>query len=285
MAGRRSFSSLPCFGTMLEIFRKNGYRIIAAGVLLAALLFFSLNLRHTESSNPFERTVLNVTAPAGGAVAKTNGIFSGIWEDYIALVNVRKENEELRKLVSRLSAEVIRNREAAQSNERLGRLLNLRDSVQSPSVVATIIGEDVAPWFRTMIIDRGSVDGIREGMPVVAASGVVGRIVRVAANSSRLLLVTDHASAIAATVQRSRARGVVKGKSGGICILDFSHRGEDVKVGDVIVTSGIGGVFPKGLPIGEVTMVKKGEYGIFQSVELRPYVSMSRLEEVLVLVR
>lgn len=283
--GRRGFASLSCFGMMFDFFRKNAFRILSGGILLGALLFFSLNLRNRESSNVFERSVLNVVSPAGGATSRANGFFSGMWENYIALIGVRKENEQLRQLVNRLNAEVVRNREALHSNERLKQLLDLKDSVQSPSVVASIIGEDVTPWFRTVIIDRGAMDGVREGMPVIAASGVVGRIVRVAANSSRLLLVTDHASAIAATVQRSRARGVVKGKSGGICSLDFSQRGEDVKVGDIIVTSGIGGVFPKGLPIGEVTMVKKGEYGIFQTVELRPYVSMSRLEEVLVLVR
>jgi rod shape-determining protein MreC len=270
---------------MVEFFRNNGFRIIAGCVLLAALLFFSLNLRQKERSNVFERSVLNVVAPAGGAASRANGFFSGIWENYIYLVGARKENEQLRHLVNRLNTEVVKNREAVHSNERLQKLLNLKDAVQAPTIVASIIGDDVTPWFRTVIIDRGAVDGVREGMPVIAAEGVVGRIVRVAANSSRLLLVTDHASAIAATVQRSRARGVVKGKSGGICSLDFSQRGEDVKVGDVIVTSGIGGVFPKGLPLGEVTMVKKGEYGIFQSVELRPYVSMSRLEEVLVMVR
>lgn len=270
---------------MFEFFRKNGFRILAGCTLLAALLFFSLNLRHKENSNTFERSVLTVVAPAGGAASRVNGFFSGIWQDYISLVGVHKENEQLRQLVNRLSSEVIKNREAIHSNRRLQQLLNLRDTVQVPSIAASVIGEDVTPWFRTVIIDRGSVDGIREGMPVISASGVVGRIVRVAANSSRLLLMTDHASAIAATVQRSRARGVVRGKSGGICSLDFSQRGEDVKVGDSIVTSGIGGVFPKGLPIGEVTMVRKGEYGIFQTVELRPYVSISRLEEVLVLVR
>jgi rod shape-determining protein MreC len=122
-------------------------------------------------------------------------------------------------------------------------------------------------------------------MPVVTVSGIVGRLVKVAANSSRVLLLTDHASGVAAVVQRSRARGVVKGKGGGLCSLEFALRDEDVKVGDTVITSGIGTVFPKGLPIGEVTMVKKGAYGIFQTVELRPAVTIAKLEEVLVLLQ
>ena len=161
----------------------------------------------------------------------------------------------MRKQVKQLNAKVIQNREAVLANERLQQLLKLRDAMHVPTIAARVIGEDVTPWFRTVIIDRGSVDGVREGMPVVASGGVVGRIVRVASTSSRLLLLTDNASAIAATVQRSRARGVVKGKSGQLCSLEFSQRGEDVKVGDVIVTSGIGGVFP------ECTSVGRGYHG------------------------
>jgi len=273
------------FPNMVNFIRKHGIRIIGGTALLAALLFYSLNLRQKENSNAFERAVLNVTAPIGGTVSGVNGFFSGIWENYISLVGVREENKRLRAVIEEQNTRLIRSREAVLANERLQRLLDLKGGLQGTSIAANVIGEDATPWFRTVIIDRGSMDGVREGMPVVAAAGVVGRVVRVAANSSRLLLLTDHASAIAATVQRSRARGVVMGKAGGLCSLEFSQRGEDVRVGDVVVTSGIGGVFPKGLPIGEVTMVKKGEYGIFQSVDLRPYVAMSRLEHVLVLVQ
>ncbi|MHC1698551.1 MAG: rod shape-determining protein MreC [Geobacteraceae bacterium] len=268
---------------MLNFIRNHNIRIVAGVALLAALLFYSLYLRQKEHTTAFERTVLTVSAPVGGLVFRVSDFFAGIWNNYISLVDVRKENVQLRETIKQLNTRVIRNHEAVLASERLQQLLNLRDALRVPSIAARVIGEDVTPWFRTVIIDRGAVDGVREGMPVVASGGVVGRVVRVASTSSRLLLVTDNASAIAATVQRSRARGVVKGKSGQLCSLEFSQRGEDVKVGDVIVTSGIGGVFPNALPIGEVTMVKKGEYGIFQTVELRPFVSMSHLEEVLVL--
>ncbi|HOP40373.1 MAG TPA: rod shape-determining protein MreC [Geobacteraceae bacterium] len=270
---------------MLNFFSKHKIRIMAGLALLAALLFYSLNLRQKETTNAFERAVLTVTAPVGGLVFRINNFFAGIWDNYISLVGVRRENDKLRDLVKQLNTRVIRNQEAVLATKRLQQLLDLRNALHVPSIAARVIGEDVTPWFRTVIVDRGSIDGVREGMPVVASAGVVGRVVRVASSSSRLLLLTDNASAIAATMQRSRARGVVKGKNGQRCILDFSQRGEDIKVGDVILTSGIGGVFPKSLPIGEVTMVKKGEYGIFQTVELRPFVSMSRLEEVLILLR
>ena len=148
-----------------------------------------------------------------------------------------------------------------------------------------MIGEDLTSWFRTLVIDRGSSNGLREGMAVVAADGVVGQVIKVSAASSRVLLLTDHSSGIAATIQRSRARGVVKGKGEGLCSLEFATREEDVKVGDTVVASGVGGVFMKGMPIGEVTMVKRGEYGIFQTVSIRPSVNSAHLEEVLVVLR
>ena len=104
-------------------------------------------------------------------------------------------------------------------------------------------------------------------------------------STSRVLLLTDHTSGIATTIQRSRARGVVKGKGEGLCSLEFTTREEDVKVGDMVITSGIGGVFLKGIPIGEVTMVKRGEYGIFQTITIRPLVNISHLEEALVVLK
>ena len=158
---------------------------MAGTALLAALLFYSLHLRQKENTNAFERTILTVSAPVGGTVFRVNVFFAGIWDNYISLVDVRKENDQLRESVKKLNARVIQSREAVLANERLQQLLELRDAMHVPSIAARVIGEDVTPWFRTVMIDRGSVDGVREGMPVVASAGVVGRIVRVASTSSR----------------------------------------------------------------------------------------------------
>jgi rod shape-determining protein MreC len=165
----------------------------------------------------------------------------------------------------------------------LEKLLEMKKKIKQPSIAATAIGDDVTPWYHSLVLDRGSSSGLAEGMPVVAADGVVGQIIKVAPNTSRVLLLTDHTSGIAATILRSRARGVVKGKGESGCSLEFASRDDDIKVGDTVVTSGIGGVFPKGIPIGEVTMVKRGEYGVFQTVAIRPAVQLSHLEEMLIL--
>ncbi len=267
---------------MLDFINKYRIRILGGIALFAALIFYSLNLRNKEKTNTFEKTVISVSSPIVGTVSRVDNFFTSIWDNYLYLVDVEKENRKLRETVKILDRRLIQNREATLDNERLKKLIGLRETLQTPTIAATVIGEDNSPWFRTITIDRGDKDGIREDLPVVASAGVVGRVVKVSGNSSRVLLLTDHASGISAVVQRSRARGIVKGKGGNMCSLEFSERGEDVRIGDVILTSGIGGVFPKGLPIGEVTMVRKGSYGIFQIVDIRPFVYVPRLEEVLV---
>jgi len=270
---------------MLDLLKRYRIALLLGLVFLAALIFYSLNLKNKERLTPFERSVLTVTAPFVGVVAQINRGIADVWNDYVDLVGVRKENRQLRETIKALNNRLIQNQEAVLASDRLQKLLNLKAGQQDAILAAHVIGEDSSPWFRTILIDRGAVDGLQEGMPVVAASGIVGQLIKVAAGSSRVLLLTDHASSIAGIVQRSRARGVVKGKGDGRCSMEFAMREEDIKVGDVIVSSGIGQIFPKGLPVGEVTMVRKGEYGIFQTIELRPFVNTSRLEEVLVLVK
>jgi len=269
---------------MWELIKKYRRYLIIGIILLVAFVFYSLHLKNKEHETLFERTVLNLMSPVNGVISRINKGAGGIWNDYLDLVEVRKENKQLRENVKILNSRVIENQEAVLANERLKKLLDLKNSLRVPAMAASVIGEDGSPWFKTIMIDRGEADGLREGMPVIAADGIIGQLVKVVAKSSRVLLITDHASGVAAMIQRSRARGVVKGKGGG-CSLEFSFATEDVKVGDVVITSGIGRVFPKGLNIGEVTMVKKGEYGIFQTVDVRPAVNLARLEEVLVLLQ
>lgn len=270
---------------MFDYFRKYSLPILVGVGLLAALITYSLNLPHAQQANLLERSVNGSLAPVEKQANQGGGLFVRIWHDYIALVGLKQENDRLKKNIKQLNSSLIAAGEALHENERLVRLLDLRKVTREPTVAAQVIGEDVTPWFRTLTIDRGAESGIREGMPVVAADGVVGQTVKVTSSSSRVLLLTDHASGIAAMIQRSRARGVVKGRGDNLCSLEFAMRGEDVQIGDQVVSSGIGGIFAKGLPIGEVTMVKKGEYGIFQTVTIRPFVNIAHLEEVLVVLR
>ena len=270
---------------MRQLLVRHKRLFITALFLLAGFLTYALNLREREHANPVEASVLSLAAPVTGAAATVSRALGDLWSNYLDLLEVRRENIALRASVKQLNERIVAGNEAVVANARLKALLDLKGTLDAPSLAVSVIGEDSSAWFKTLVVDRGSADGLSEGMPVLAAGGVVGRLVKVAPNSSRVLLLTDHASAIAAVVQRSRARGVVRGAGAGRCSLEFTVKDEDVKVGDTVISSGIGGVFPKGLPIGEVTMVKKGEYGVFQTIEVRPTVNIGKLEEMLVLVR
>ena len=268
---------------MIKILVRHKRFFLTALFLLVAFLTYALNLRGRENASAVERFLMTLTAPFAQGAAAVTGTVSGFWNDYINLVEVRQENKALKKSVEILNQRVMIGNEAIMARSRLNALLKLKESTTFPSIAVSVIGEDSSAWFKTLVVDRGSVDGLREGQPAVAAGGVVGRLVKVAPNSSRVLLLTDHASAIAAQVQRSRARGVVRGAGAGRCSMEFTVKDEDVKVGDLVISSGVGGVFPKGLPIGEVTMVKKGEYGVFQTIEIRPSVNTTNLEEMLII--
>ena len=151
-------------------------------------------------------------------------------------------------------------------------------------LLGRVIAEDAASWSRTLVIDKGSADGVLEGMPVVVAEGVVGRVIRNSRHESRVLLITDAASAVASLVQNSRARGICRGL-GDVLIFDFVLRKEKLVVGEPVITSGMGGVFPKGLLLGHIKSVERMEFGLFQTIEVVPSVDFSHLEEVLVLLR
>ena len=269
----------------MDFLKKHIYPLLMGVGILMALFVFSLNIPRNREANFFERAVLAVMSPILQPVSQISTSFEHMWDGYIQLVDTQRENLRLREDIRELNRRVQEGNEAVLANQRYEKLLDMKKDIKAPTVAATIVGEDVTSWFRTLVINRGSSSGIREGMAVISADGVVGQTIKVSATTARVLLLTDHASGIAATIQRSRARGVVKGKGEMLCSLEFTTRDEDVKVGDMVITSGIGGVFLKGLPIGEVTMVKRGEYGIFQTVSIRPAANIPHLEEVLIVQR
>lgn len=269
----------------MDFLKKYLYPLLTGIGILAALLFFSLNVPHNREANILERSLLSGLSPLLQPVYRLSRFVEDIWDGYINLVDTHHENQRLQNDIRTLNLRVLEGNEAVLANKRLERLLEMKSSIRNPVVAATVVGEDAASWFRTLVINRGSSSGILEGMAVISADGVVGQTTKVSPLTSRVLLLTDHASGISATIQRSRARGVVKGKGEMLCSLEFTTREEDVKVGDTVITSGIGGIFAKGIPIGEVTMVKRGEYGIFQTISIRPTVNLSHLEEVLVVQR
>jgi len=207
----------------------------------------------------------------------------GIKNDYLALVGVREENKRLWDELQECRASTYRYREAMIANVRLRNLLEFKKSSEYPMVVAQVVGKDPSPWFRTVVINRGTNDGIEERMPVVTDNGVVGQIFSVSANYAKVLLAIAPTSAVDVLIQKSRVRGILKGTGSGIYLLEYILKTVDVAEGDHVVTAGLGGLFPTGLPVGIVSRVVKKRRGMFQKIEVTPAVDFQNLEELLVI--
>ena len=262
----------------------NRYRhfLLAVILLLSTLLLYSYNLRQRGATTFFEREVLTLAEPFQSAFDAVGDYFSGLWKNYLWLIDTRQENLHLVQENRELRANLNQVEEIRLQNERLRHLLSFVDEIDRPALPAQVIGEDASSWARTVIVDKGTHAGLRDGLPVVSAEGVVGRVIKTAPNSARVLLITDASSAVAALVQRTRTRGVAHGL-GDELSLDYALRTADIVEGDLLITSGMGGIFPKGLTIGRVKQVKKDQFGLFQEVRVSPAADFSHLEEVLII--
>jgi len=269
---------------MFDLLKKYRTVFLAAGLILASLLLYTSNLRHREQTGLFYRVILQLTAPVQKVLDGAIKSVADTWDHYLWLVDTESHNDQLVAENRKLRAELVQLEEIRLANERLRKLLDFREEIQLPALPAQVVAEDASSWFRTVVIDKGSKHGLREGLPVVVAEGVVGRTLQVSAYQARVLLITDASSAVAVLVQPSRSRGVCRGEGSGLT-LDYALRREDINENDMVVTSGTGGVFPKGLSVGRVVEVRQEEYGLFQGVKVEPTVDFSRLEEVLVLLR
>ena len=264
------------------MFSKKMVMIVCAVVLIVVnIIILSVNSRR-YSSYGSGRIAIFFISPFQKTVAQSVQFLKNIWSHYFFLVSVAKENDNLKKEINHAIDKNNKYREIEISNLRLRDLLNFRKTMTNQVIVAEVIGQDPSPWFKTIIIDKGKSDGVEKGLPVVATEGIAGQVIDITYNYSKVLLIIDHNSAVDALVQRTRDRGLIKGQSGGRCLFKYVLRRHDIKVGDTVVSSGLDGVFPKGLRIGDVSEIIKCNSGMFQEVTVTPYIDFEKLEEVLV---
>ncbi len=249
-------------------------------VPLAAFASVTSTVRRSSGSGPLEAAAAVVFAPLQGGATAAVSWFDGFW-GLFGGAGLRRENDELRRELEGLRREVQESRERVAAASRLERLLEYRAGAAYRMIPAGVIGHDASGLYRTVLIDRGSSAGVEPQQAVLAPDGVVGRVIKVFPRSALVLLVTDRSSGIDAIVQRTRDQGVVQGRGGSGCELKYLDRSAEVEVGDYVVTSGMGGKFPKGVWIGQVSGVNRGG-DLFQSVDVRPSARLERLEEVLV---
>lgn len=258
--------------------------------IFLGLFLFVVAVLTSQARSPDRRqvgaigtAVLTVLLPVQAGMARVADGVGRMWELYTEIGRLRVENARLRGEVEALSRERAELREQAMAAQRLERLLELRGQTAYRSRAAHVIGRDASRWFGTLLVDRGSRDGVRRNAPVVTADGVVGRVIEVTLTTARVLLIADSRSAVGALVQRSRDLAVVEGRSERILHLKYLSRTAQVQLGDLVVTSGQGGVFPKGLVVGRITKVIQEEGDYLQDAEVEPAAVLDRLEEVLIL--
>lgn len=192
------------------------------------------------------------------------------------LTELKKQNEELTAKVAELS-------EAKATAERLQALVDLKSTYNLQSTAARIIGASGDSWSQTVTLDKGSTSGFAAGMPVCNAGGVIGQIVGVSATTSTVRLISDEQSGVSAMVQSTRAQGMLQGQADGSLRLSYVPSDAEVKTGDIVITSGIGGVFPKGLPLGTVSSVEKDANATYYTIGVRAVTAAENNEEVLVI--
>jgi len=228
---------------------------------------------------------LEVIGPFQAAIAQVSNYLGGFWEKYVDLLQVREENVQLRRELLQYKMANIEYREAVATNVRLQKLLELKESLPPPTLTAEIVGKDPSLWFRTFTINRGSSDGVQKGMPVVTVEGVVGQVLTSSPNYSKVLMATDPNSAIEVITQKTRVQGIVKGQGQDTLGLYYVLKSAEVEKGDYVLTSGLGGVFPKGVMVGTVTEVRKSRRGMFQEIDIQPAVDFSQLEHLIIIMK
>jgi rod shape-determining protein MreC len=264
---------------LLDTRPRSGYLFL--GFLLGHVLLISAQVNSRSGLPVLEALTFGVFSEIQRVVTSAVGGVRHVWHGYVGLRAVRTENESLKRQLAEAQITLQEQRALADRARGLERLLELRDHSNLRTAAAEIIGAAVTPDFLTVTIDKGTHDGLRSDLSVLAPAGVVGRIVVPSARSAKVQLLIDRNAAAGAIVERSRAQGVVVGGGDERLRLEYVSEALDIALGDVVVTSGIDGIYPKGFIIGRIDGIEKSG-GLYRKISVKPAVDFSALEEVLV---
>jgi rod shape-determining protein MreC len=260
-----------------------GIRLVILG--MASLVLMALQA--TGRLQEVQSAITQLTSPAQeGATGATENV-TGAIDFLFELRDLRQRNAELEQVTNSLLVENFELREVQRENQLLRSMLSFAQTrpgldVRGAQIVARVIGQESNNFLEYIMLDLGQSHGIEIGMPVVTDQGLVGRISEVTDTTSKVLLITDASSAVNAVMQSSRLNGVVRGNPGGDLIMDYIPQGAIFSIGEVVLTSGLGGRFPKGIPVGQVIEIRQRDIDVFQQAVVRPTVDFRRLELVMV---
>jgi rod shape-determining protein MreC len=263
-----------------DIHQRSGYLFLT--VILGHVLLISAQVNSRAGVPVLEQITFGIFSEVQRGISSGVSGVRSAWSGYVNLRHVKAENDELKRQLAAAQVDGQEQRALADRTRGLQKLLELRNHLPLATTAAEIIGAAATPDFRTVTIDKGKGDGLRPDMAVISPAGVVGRVVVPSTRSAKVQLIIDRNAAAGALVERSRAQGVIVGE-GEALRMDYVSEVADIAVGDVVVTSGIDGIYPKGFVIGRVDSVEKSG-GAYKRITVKPSVDFSALEEVLVVV-
>lgn len=251
--------------------------------LCISLFIMAFYGRGLDQRAMVDQVILEILSPFHRAANSLVDLIDRTWDGYVQLVGTKKENQRLKKRMAELESLNTLFQELGKENQRLKDLLEFRKDLPSEIISAQIIGKDTTSWFQSILLNKGADSGVKANQPVVTSKGLVGKVMRTTMSTALVELITDKNSRVAAMVQKNRTEAILRGQSSPICVMDYLDRDADIEVGDYVISSGMGGIFPKGLMLGIITKVERESYGLFQYAEVTPQVPFSMLEEVLIL--
>lgn len=263
---------------VLDIRQRTGYLFLA--VTLGHVILISAQVNSRSGVPVLEQVTFGVFAEVQRTMTAGVSGVRHLWSNYVGLRNVRAENAQLKQQLADAQIQLQQQRALADRSRGLDRLLELRQRVTLNTVAAEVIASGASPEFRTLTVDKGTQQGVRPDMAVIAPAGVVGRVVVPSPRAAKVQLIIDRNAAAGALIERSRAQGVVVGAGDELLHLEYVSEIADVAMGDVVVTSGIDGIFPKGFIIGRVEAIERSA-GAYRRITVKPAVDFSSLEEVL----
>ncbi|MCD6151813.1 MAG: rod shape-determining protein MreC [Deltaproteobacteria bacterium] len=253
-------------------------------VFILTSVFFGVKARHQQLFSAAEQGIMALAYPFQKAADLAIDSCNSIIDNYVSLIHVNRENQALKNRIANLERRLIARKESQRQNLQLRKLLNFQKEHQLPAhaTIANVIGRDASGFSRLIFIDHGSRDLIKIHDPALTPGGIVGQVIMASPFSAKIMLITDSHSSCDVLVQRTRERGVLQGDNQELCRLSYLMRSADIQIGDTIITSGMDGVYPKGIPVGTIVSVDRGNGSLCQKIAVQPFANLSGLEEIIV---
>jgi rod shape-determining protein MreC len=271
----------------MKVALNEGSRLkIIVNVLVISMALYGVSKRdvNVKETTIFENFMMDTLAPLQRGVTFVHNQVVSFFDHYVFNVNASKENITLKTTVGDLKQQIFSMEQVQAENKRLKKLLQFGEELQRKKILAQVVAWDSSSDFRVLRINKGAADGVKLQSTVVTANGVVGYIYRLTDHFADILTILDPNNRVDVLINRTRSNGILEGYSGWKCAMKYVTRTDPVRLNDLVITSGLGNIYPKGLKVGNVSRVERESYGITQKIEVSPTVDFSKLEEVVVLV-